>query len=217
MESKSTTYAKENIYVSVFASSGFFEIEAINLNSKKIYASKFETKNTDVTAVIDCIISGEAKIVADEAQIQISCRSLLNYTLYPTSHDETTLLKAEVAVLKALQAKTYRSEWRKVDSNTRHEEVFNHNMGAIPTSVTILFCPDKNDLDTVYDITWCQNYCKDHNPYNSALHSGSFLLTKTQIKIPIWEGGSVGRYWDASNWKVWKEGWIQVLLKADVF
>lgn len=137
-----------------------------------------------------------------------------NIFLFDATFDE---LKDRIKKLEEelAKAKPFVSDWKKVDSKTSQEFIVNHNLKAIPTNFTIQFTPNLPSNDNtlkVYDMTWCQNYC-NNDPNNSAYHSGSVCLTDTQIKIPIWGGGYIGRYWDSKTWHTWKEGYIRVIVK----
>jgi hypothetical protein len=153
----------------------------------------------------------------DNNSYQISDNKLIitgteNIFLFDATFDELrqqiTNLQDEVIKLK----RNYVSDWRKVNNTARQLLIFDHNLNTIPTIFTIQFTVNIAD-DKVYDITWCQNYCNAHSEYNSALHSGSVCFTTTQMQIPIWEGGVIGRFWDSQKWNTWKEGYIRVIVK----
>ena len=103
------------------------------------------------------------------------------------------------------------SEWMAAQSNSSNVVTLTHGRNQYPSGgMTVLFSTS-NPPTIVYDVS-SSNFCLNHNQFNSAIHTGTVEYTLTEVKIPLWDGGFVGRHWDGSTWHTYKSGFLKFIL-----
>jgi hypothetical protein len=100
----------------------------------------------------------------------------------------------------------YDSGWRVDNNSSNHTTIFEHNLGAIPSQLTVLF---SSDLETVYPVTWPWQNNYSGNPVTISMNSNSICLNIFN-GVPLhgvwsgtsgqWTTSSAG-YWRIKAWK----------------
>eukprot|EP00697_Spironema_sp_BW2_P002661 gnl/Spiro4/13541_TR7212_c0_g2_i1.p1 gnl/Spiro4/13541_TR7212_c0_g2~~gnl/Spiro4/13541_TR7212_c0_g2_i1.p1 ORF type:complete len:147 (-),score=20.76 gnl/Spiro4/13541_TR7212_c0_g2_i1:27-467(-) len=127
-------------------------------------------------------------------------------------------LRQQMAELRAQFAQSvlprYESGWFAVQSHSSNEIVLAHNLNRVPTIITILFCADNPDVCPAHRpiinmsaMGWYHN----GSPHQSALHSASIEVSTTHLRIGLWHGGFVGRYWSSrTDWVSERQGFYKI-------
>ena len=122
--------------------------------------------------------------------------------------DRVALLEQKI---QELLNREWESDWLSAHSTSTNIVTLTHNRDAYPKrGITVLFSPT-NPPDVVYDVS-SSNYCAHHNGCNSAFHTGTFEYGLNYVKVPLWDGGFVGRHWNGEKWLTWKSGFLKFII-----
>jgi tetratricopeptide (TPR) repeat protein len=100
----------------------------------------------------------------------------------------------------------YDRGWRADNRSTNHRTVFTHDLGIVPSRVTILFSPTAPHR-TVYPLLWSWTATFSGNPV-------TVELSATQLVLDIWSGAPLHGIWrgDLGQWTYYDSGYWRVLL-----
>jgi len=109
--------------------------------------------------------------------------------------------KINVATFTPLQR--YDSGWVAANANSNNELSFDHNLGVIPSQITVLFSADQN---VAYPVLGYWTNANTGNPVTISMGAATILLE-------IWSGAPLHGAWlaSANQWTVWKQGYFRVL------
>lgn len=100
----------------------------------------------------------------------------------------------------------YDSGWVADNRSTNHRTVFTHNLGVIPSRVTIWFSPSEPH-QVVYPLLWSWTPGNSGNPV-------TVELSATRLVLGIWSGDPLHGVWrgDLVQWTYYDSGYWRVLL-----
>ena len=100
----------------------------------------------------------------------------------------------------------YDSGWVADNRNTNHRTLFRHELGVIPSQMTIFFSPSESH-ETVYPLLWPWGEDRSGNPVTVEVNS-------TQLVLNIWSGRHLHGAWrgDTDQWIHYDFGYWRVLL-----
>lgn len=94
----------------------------------------------------------------------------------------------------------YVSRWEQASNQNSHPVVFEHNLGVIPSLITVLFSADKQ---TVYPLTWSWLREASGNPV-------TISMNHKVIRLEIYDGVPLHGVWTPKDdWSLYKEGYFK--------
>lgn len=116
----------------------------------------------------------------------------LNYVEFKPATSEATMQSSA----------DYDSGWREANNHSSNKVAFDHNLGVIPSQITVLFSADK---ETVYPLTWSWLDTHSGNPV-------TISMDDKVISLEIYSGGPLHGVWTAKNdWDFHKQGYFRAL------
>jgi len=120
---------------------------------------------------------------------------------------EATLVEAtpitDPALLAGIFSSTsYVSDWHYDTNKTNHNVVFEHNLGKVPSAVSVLFSLDPTK--TVYPVQWSWLYNSSGNPVSIWMDAKTISLSvSSYFALHGWWDGQTAQ-WTQTNSGYWR-------------
>lgn len=116
---------------------------------------------------------------------------------------EAKKITDKAALAGSSSSTRYVSEWRFDSNSTSHNVVFQHNLGVVPTELSVQF---SLDLETVYPLLWSWEPGSSGNPV-------SIWTDARTITLAVFRGQPLHGWWNGntSNWTTTGTGYWRVI------